>query len=249
MVQPHQPGCNLRILSHESGWWHHCCQHQREGWMSCGQLSALPMTPATVPSGHPSASQAARGMSYVCHSLPVPRSPSAGLGRASQAVPCSPQLGLPAAGGSAHGGGGFSSFRALRMLRVLRSLKLLREIKGLNRLLTLVLKASSIPFGCRTACAAPAAGWPGSLQGEHQQCHQHMSIAEHADLGELVAVYADPGQLAAVQCSLDAASNVVIPLPTSLLLVGGPRVPVRKTSSPTNTMLLLSCRVSEPSRT
>ena len=51
---------------------------------------------------------------------------------------------LPAADGHAHGGGGFSSFRALRMLRVLRSLKLLREIKGLNRLLTLVLKASSI---------------------------------------------------------------------------------------------------------
>ena len=108
------------------------------------------------------------------------------------------QLVLPAADGSAHGGGGFSSFRALRMLRVLRSLKLLREIKGLNRLLTLVLKASNIPLVCTLACAAPAAGWPGGLQGEHQLCHQHVSVAEHADPGELVAVHIDPGQLVAV---------------------------------------------------
>ena len=99
-------------------------------------------------------------------------------------------LGLPAADGSSHGGGGFSSFRALRMLRVLRSLKLLREIKGLNRLLNLVLKASiiSVKHVCKIACATPAAGRPSSHQGERQQCCQHVPVA----------VYADPGQLGAV---------------------------------------------------
>ena len=131
------------------------------------------------------------------------------------------QLGLSAADGSAHGGGGFSSFRALRMLRVLRSLKLLREIKGLNRLLTLVLKASST-FVCMTACATPAAGCPGGHQGEHQRCHQHVSVAERADPDQQVAVYADSGQLVATKCSPDAGSNIVMPLPTSLLLLGSP---------------------------
>lgn len=154
-----------------------------ESWASCMTFSAQPMTPATVHCCHPSASsQAARDMSCGCH---VPTWPSAGKGRALQQCPA-PHLGVPAADGSTHGGGGFSSFRVLRMLRVLRSLKLLREIKGLNRLLTLVLKASSV-LVCKTACA-PATGCPGGHQAEHQQCHQHVSVAEHADHRQPIAV-------------------------------------------------------------
>ena len=175
-------------------------------------------------------------MSYVYHSL------CQGCQVWGRIVPCrqSPalELCLPAADGRAHGGGGFSSLRALRMLRVLRSLKLLREIKGLNRLLTLVLKASNTAL-CKTACATPAAGRPGSHQGGHQQCHQRVSDAEHAG----------PSQLVAVWCSLYADSDVATPLSTSLQLFGSLRVPFCTKPSPINIVLLLSCRVSEPSRT
>ena len=47
---------------------------------------------------------------------------------------------------SSHGGGGVSSLRVLRLLRVFRSLKLLRQVEGLNKIVNIVLKASTRPI-------------------------------------------------------------------------------------------------------